>query len=165
MSVTGISSTSFAQITPQPPISRRQQEDVDGRQLQEALQSGDLSGAQQAYNALAAFGPNNSGPFTDPTQAAAFKSLGQSIQSGDLASAQNEANAIGTQQVASDYKTYKHDVQLGNQAATQKAIANLEGDFWAQYGWQIQPPPTPQTTAGTGEGQPTPTASRISVTA
>jgi hypothetical protein len=147
MSISAISHASSALVPPQPTVSRRQQEDIAGRQLEQALQAGDQAGASQAYDKLAAFGPNNSGPFTNPTQAAEFQSLGQSIQAGDLAGAQQEANQIGGQQLASDFNIVQNDVQSGNQAGAQQALANLKGDFWAVYGSQPQAAAAPTTTA------------------
>jgi hypothetical protein len=151
MSISSISNASSALVQPQP-TSRRQQEDVAWRQLQLGLQSGDLAGAQQAYATLAAFGPNNSGPFSNPTQAAEFKSLGQSIQAGDLSGAQQEAGQIAGQQLAKDFNRYEKDVQSGNPAGGE-ALANLKGDFWAATGLSLQNSPTPNVAAATSENQ------------
>lgn len=138
MSVAAVSSPNLQ--APEPPVSQRRAEDVAGRQLMQALESGDLSTAQQAYDTLAAFGPNNSGPFSSPTQAAEFQSLGQAIQSGDLATALQDASTIGQQQLTSDVTVVKHDLQSGDSAGAQQAMTNLSGDFWAMYGWWPQDP-------------------------
>lgn len=64
----------------------------DAQQLGQALQSGDLAGAQKAFNAISQLGQN--GPFAtgDPFRAAQreqdFTSIGQALQNGDLAGAQ-----------------------------------------------------------------------------
>ena len=69
-----------------------QNRQADVKQLGSALQSGDLNGAQQAYNALAALGQSgpfaSSGPFSKSSRAQAFEAVGQALQSGDLAGAQ-----------------------------------------------------------------------------
>ncbi|MGO9650096.1 MAG: hypothetical protein ACLPOO_18845 [Terriglobales bacterium] len=161
MSIAGISSASSAQIQAQPP-SIRQQEDNAWRQLELGLQSGNQTATQQAYNTLASFGPNNSGPFKDATQAAEFKSLGQSIQAGDLTGAQQEASQIGGQQLAKDFNNYEDDVKTGNPAGGE-ALSNLTGDFWAIYG--SQPQPTPTTTAVAGGASPASGASSVSIQA
>ena len=69
-----------------------QNRQADVKQLGSALQSGDLNGAQQAYNALAALGQSgpfaSSEPFSKSSRAQAFEAVGQALQSGDLAGAQ-----------------------------------------------------------------------------
>lgn len=151
MSISSVSNASPAAVQPQP-TSRRQQEDVAWRQLQQGLQSGDLAGAQQAYATLAGFGPNNSGPFSNPTQAAEFKSLGQSLQAGDLSGAQQEASQIAGQQLAKDFNRYEKDVQAGNPAGGE-ALANLKGDYWAVTGQSLQNSPTPSAAVASSENQ------------
>lgn len=88
MSVAAISSNLASPPTSASPY---RQEHLDAWDVERALQSGDLTAAQTAYNALAAFGPNNSGPFTAPKEVQEFQALGQAINSGDLASAQQAA--------------------------------------------------------------------------
>jgi len=65
---------------------------ADVKQLGSALQNGDLNGAQQAYNALAALGQGgpfaSSEPFSKSSRAQAFEAVGQALQTGDLAGAQ-----------------------------------------------------------------------------
>lgn len=69
-----------------------QQRSSDLQQLGKALQSGDLAGAQQEYQALQTLG--QSGPFAsgDPFKMTQreqdFEAVGQALQSGDLAGAQ-----------------------------------------------------------------------------
>ncbi len=69
-----------------------QNRQADVKQLGSALQSGDLNGAQQAYNALAALAQSgpfaSSEPFSKSSRAQAFEAVGQALQSGDLAGAQ-----------------------------------------------------------------------------
>ena len=88
MSTTAVSSPSIFQELQ----SFYQGRQADLKQLGSDLQSGDLSSAQQSYNALAALGQNgpfaNSEPFSKSSKAQAFESIGQDLQSGDLAGAQ-----------------------------------------------------------------------------
>src|SRR5580693_871316 len=133
MSVSGIASSSFLQPGTgqlmQP--SRRQSEDQIGRTLEQDLQSGNLQGAQQAYYQLAAFGPNNSGPFNDPTMKAEFQTLGQDLQAGNLTQAQADNSSLTTNLLKQDVQNV---VQAGGSQSAATAMANLKGDFWAIYG-------------------------------
>jgi hypothetical protein len=61
------------------------------RQLQEALQSGNLSGAEAAYNNLVSLGKtelHQNNPFVWTNRAADFSAIGGALQSGDLSAAQ-----------------------------------------------------------------------------
>jgi len=73
---------------------------ADLKQLGNALQSGDLNGAQQAFDALAALGQNgpfaNSEPFSKSSRAQAFDAIGQALQSGNLAAAQTAFTSLAT---------------------------------------------------------------------
>jgi hypothetical protein len=60
-------------------------------QLASSLQSGNLSGAQQAYNALASMMQN--APSSSPSSTA-FKALGQALQSGNLQAAQQAFSSL-----------------------------------------------------------------------
>jgi hypothetical protein len=66
--------------------------------LNSAIQSGDLAGAKQAYQAIIQLGQN--GPFQDKKAFAlapreqAFAAIGQALQSGDLAAAQQGIQAL-----------------------------------------------------------------------
>lgn len=65
---------------------------ADLKQLGSALQSGDLTQAQQIYNTLVSLGKSgpfgNSDPFANSAREKAFEAVGQALQSGDLAGAQ-----------------------------------------------------------------------------
>ena len=69
-----------------------QQRGSDLQQLGQALQSGDLAGAQQEYGAIQNLGQN--GPFANgdafkvSQRQQDFDAIGQALQSGDLAAAQ-----------------------------------------------------------------------------
>ncbi|HXY78721.1 MAG TPA: hypothetical protein VEH47_07890 [Candidatus Acidoferrales bacterium] len=88
MSTAAVSSPSIFQELQSFYQSRQ----ADVKQLGSALQNGDLNGAQQAYNALAALGQSgpfaSSEPFSKSSRAQAFEAVGQALQSGDLAGAQ-----------------------------------------------------------------------------
>jgi hypothetical protein len=61
------------------------------QQLKDALQSGDITAAQQDYNNLVALGNNVLGkdnPFTRSDRALDFNAIGGALQNGDLAGAQ-----------------------------------------------------------------------------
>ncbi|MGH9499999.1 MAG: hypothetical protein ACRD3L_12740 [Terriglobales bacterium] len=138
MSVIGISPSSSLQLqTPMIQPTRRQSEDQIGRQMEQALQNGDLNGAEQAYQQLAAFGPNNSGPFKDPTLQAEFQALGQDLQNGDLSAAQSDNNTLTTGVLKHDVQAIMKEAKSGNAQAMNNAMANLQGDYWAVYGQQL----------------------------
>ena len=88
MSTATISASSIYQQTEQYFQTRQS----DLQQLGQALGSGDLAGAQTAYNNIVQLGqggPFASGdPFSRPQREQDFAAIGQALQSGDLAGAQ-----------------------------------------------------------------------------
>jgi hypothetical protein len=154
MSISIVSNASSAFVPPEN-VARRQQEDIAGRQLEQALQSGDLAAATQAYDRLAAFGPNNSGPFSSPLLKQGFAAVGKALQAGDLGTAQKLANKVGNGLLQQDYKIAQQDFQAGGLQGAQQAIANLEGDYWAVTGQGLPVPPPPQNAAATSGGNQT----------
>ena len=67
------------------------------KQLQEALQSGDLSGAEAAYNNLVSLGKSElhqNNPFVWSNRAADFSAIGGALQSGNLSGAQQALAAL-----------------------------------------------------------------------
>ncbi len=68
-----------------------QQRNFDLHKLGQALQSGDLTGAQQAFETLKTLGQN--GPFASgdafkmPQREQAFEAVGEALKSGDLTAA------------------------------------------------------------------------------
>jgi hypothetical protein len=73
------------------------------RQLKEALESGDLSAAQQAYNNLLALGKqvlHKDNPFLRRDRALDFNAIGGALQSGDLDGARQAFAAL--------HDTYRH---------------------------------------------------------
>src|SRR5208282_2947137 len=94
MSTAAVSSLSIFQELQTFQQSRQ----ADLKQLGSALQSGDLAGAQQAYQALAVLGEDgpfaNSEPFSKSNSAQAFNALGEAVQAGDLTRAQAAFSAL-----------------------------------------------------------------------
>jgi len=67
------------------------------QQLQDALKSGDLSAAEQAYNNLVALGNrvlHKDNPFLRPDRALDFNAIGGALQNGDLAGARQAFAAL-----------------------------------------------------------------------
>jgi hypothetical protein len=106
---------------------------TDLKQLGSALQSGDLTGAQQAYTNLAALGAGgpfaNSEPFDKSSRVQDFEDVGQALQSGDLAGAQSAFAAL----------TSKQRDATASAQATPAAVVNLTSS---------QPSGTPATASG-----------------
>jgi hypothetical protein len=103
MSTAAISSQSILQELQTFYKSRQ----TDLQQLGSALQSGDLSGAQQAFQSLAVLGEGgpfaNSEPFAKSSKAEAFNAVGEAIAAGNLAGAQAAfATLTGKQSAAAD---------------------------------------------------------------
>jgi hypothetical protein len=104
MAVSGISTSSVNSYQPNDQQQSRQQFTL----LVKALQSGDLSGAQQAYSALTQSQGNGSAP-SDPNSpfAQALSKIGQALKSGDLTGAQQALSAL-QQQLQQAQGTHHH---------------------------------------------------------
>lgn len=155
MSVAGVSSVVSPYIQgPQsgpssPTPNSRRAEDAAARQLIADLEKGDLADAQQAYNTLASFGPNNSGPWAAGSQMQSeFQQLGQDLSSGNLTAAQGDAKTLAGDQIANDVQVAKQDYESGNMAAYNQAVQNYTGDYWAIFG------SLPQSASQIGGGSP-----------
>lgn len=111
MSISSISSNSdyYQSYLTNGSNSLRQQGQQDFKSLADALQSGDLGGAQNAFASLLQLFPNSSTPVNSQTQNTATTSatsnatssitsdlsvLGQALQSGDLAGAQKDFSKL-----------------------------------------------------------------------
>jgi hypothetical protein len=145
MSVAGISSVSFSPYMQGPSgaqgpsgsntTTNRQSEDVAARQLIADLEKGDLSGAQQAYNTLASFGPNNSGPWAAGSQMQQeFQQLGQDLSAGNLTGAKGDAKTMAATQLSNDMQIAQQDYKSGDMGAYNQAVENYKGDYWAVFG-------------------------------
>ena len=99
MSTAAVSSSSIFQELQ----SFYQNRQTDLKQLSTSLQSGDLKGAQQAYQALAVLGEGgpfaNSEPFAKSSRAQAFDAVGEALQAGDLARAQKSFATLAAGQI------------------------------------------------------------------
>lgn len=88
MSTSAVSSISIFQELQ----SFYQTRQTDLKQLSSALKSGDLTGAQQAFQALAVLGEGgpfaNLEPFGNTNRANAFNAVGEALQAGNLSQAQ-----------------------------------------------------------------------------
>lgn len=94
MSTSAVTSTSATQPLQQYFQTRQ----GDLKQLGQALSSGDLAGAQAAYNKIVSLGQNGpfagGNPFVIPQREQDFTNLGQALQSGDLAGAQQAFSTL-----------------------------------------------------------------------
>ena len=109
MSVSGISSSTLMQYNTQSTQSRTQQAQQEFQQLGQALQSGNLSGAQADFATLQQLGPQaNSTSSTQSNSPIAqeFSQLTKDLQSGNLSSAQQDYSKI--QQDFGSYAAHKH---------------------------------------------------------
>src|SRR5271165_900067 len=117
MSTAAVSSSSIFQEIQ----SFHQNRQADLKQLGSALQSGDLNGAQQAYNTLATLGEGgpfaNSEPFYKSSRVQAFNAIGEALQAGDL----------GRAQAAFATLTGKQSNSASSAQATSAAVVNLTG--------------------------------------
>ena len=88
MSLTGVSS--FASPGPVNSPTFYSERKSDATQLQQALQNGDLAGAQSAYSSLASLqSSTGTGPFpNNKVLSGDFAALGDALKAGDLAGAQ-----------------------------------------------------------------------------
>jgi hypothetical protein len=134
MSVAGISSFDFSSAAASTQLTRRQQQDNIGRQLEEALKNGDLAGAEKAFQQLNASGASSTGFLNNPTLRAEFSAVGQDIQNGNLAQAQTDMQTFSTQLLHNDAQNAIRQFKSGDTAAFQQALATLKGDYWAVYG-------------------------------
>ena len=96
---------------------------TDLKQLGNALASGDLTAAQQAYDTMVALGQSspfgNSEPFSRADRAQAFDAIGQALQAGDLAGAQAA--------FANLRQTFGHHHQGDSGERSTAVIVNLSG--------------------------------------
>ena len=81
---------------------------ADYQALGQALQNGDLSGAQTAYNNLEQLIPSRAQSHTLPT---ALSAVGQALQAGNLSGAQQAFAAL--QQLVQQANTEHHDHHIG----------------------------------------------------
>jgi hypothetical protein len=122
MNTNAISNTSSTQQTPY-----WQQRWADMQQLAHALNTGDLNGAQAAYNAIVQIGktdPYGTGvPFKMANREQDFQAVGAALQSGDLAGAKQALKAL--------YQTFQQPepspVPPANSSVGPATVVNLSG--------------------------------------
>ncbi len=81
-------------------------------QLSSALQSGNLSAAQSAYNTLSSSPLAQNGPF-----ASAIQQIGQDLQSGDLTDAQSALSSLQQQMQAHKGHGHHHGAKPADQTS------------------------------------------------
>lgn len=95
MSTSAVSSSSLNQSLQQYFQTRH----TDLTQLSDALNSGDLTAAQTAFNNISSLGQSgpfaNGQPFAIPQREQDFQAVGQALQNGDLSQAQAAFGALG----------------------------------------------------------------------
>jgi hypothetical protein len=91
MSISGVSSSSVSNPLIQQDSQRQQL-----LALTKAIDSGDLSGAQQAYSDLTS-SQNGSGPDPNSPLGQALAQIGKDLQSGDIGAAQQTLTALRSQ--------------------------------------------------------------------
>jgi hypothetical protein len=95
-----MSTTAISSASPQQQVqpNYEQQRETDLLQLGNALKSGDLNGAQAAYNAIVQLGQTvpgaNGVPFKMANREQDFQAIGQALQAGDLAGATQALQAL-----------------------------------------------------------------------
>jgi hypothetical protein len=128
MSFSGIGATQSANAA--GAASAYKQSASDFKALAQALQSGDLSGAQQAFAALqqdspwvsrAVAGATPSGATSDGS-ASPLQALGKALQSGDIAGAQQAFAAV--QQARGGHHGHHHDAASGASGAAPISAAS-----------------------------------------
>jgi soluble cytochrome b562 len=95
MAVSGVSSSSNNNYQSSPLTDLRQA----FQQMAKAINSGDLTGAQQAYTTLAQMQDGGSGVPTDTSSpfAQALNQIGQALQNGDINGAQQALSSLSQQ--------------------------------------------------------------------
>lgn len=107
------------------------QRTVDLSQLQQALKSGDVSAAQQAYNAIVALGQQGPLPKGTPFYSANleqdFEAVGQALQSGDMTAAVQAFNAL-IGRGGANLKTPSPTSTASSASAGPDAVVTLSGN-------------------------------------
>src|SRR5882724_2493687 len=170
MSVAGISSSSFFNLTNPALQSKIQQSRQEFQQLGQDLQSGNLSAAQADFATLQQLNPQaqstTSAQTTSPI-AQEFAQLSKDLQSGKLSAAQQDYTTIqqDIQNQASGTHPHHHhhgggggssaisqlldqlgqSLQSSNLSAAQQAYGTLQQDFLAQSNGVLSNQTSPQS--------------------
>ena len=104
----------------------------DMTNLARALMSGDLAGAQNAYNAIVSLGKQgplaNGAPFAAADRDSDFQAIGTALQSGDLSSAINSLLAIRQSFLAQYGPPKTGGSSAGSSSAGPATVVNLSGN-------------------------------------
>lgn len=130
MSVSSIGSTTGISQQQWRSSVRQARQDFD--QLFQAMQSGDLSGAQQAYSALQQLQPNSNS--TSSTTTAASTSTDSTASATSAAASATDAAATSStatagNTIASDWSALGQALQSGSLSSAQSAFSQLEQDL------------------------------------
>jgi hypothetical protein len=126
MSVSSIgSNTGFSQIQWRSSVRQARQ---DFEQLFQSMQSGDLSGAQQAYLALQQLQSNNTSSSTTASSGATASSSVASTASTASTSTTGSASTAGNA-IAGDWSALGQALQSGDLNSAQSAFSKLEQDL------------------------------------
>ena len=118
MAISAISSSSTSAIGSSNPWADFRKSFLT---LAQAINAGDLSGAQQAYSALTQLQSSNQGLNPDPNSpfAQALNQIGQSLQDGDISGAQQVLASLQQQaQGAHKHHHHHHGGSGGNGAGS-----------------------------------------------
>ena len=120
MAVSAVSSTSsFQQTSPQAQFRQ------DFTQLAKSIQSGDLSGAQQAFASLSQLQGNGQGPGSNPNSpfGQALSQIGQALQNGDISGAQQALQSLAQQAQGGHHHHHGHAQASGGSDSTASSAA------------------------------------------
>jgi hypothetical protein len=114
-------------------LSTHKQAAADFQSLAQALQSGDLAGAQQAFASLQQDSPwvsravagTTADSASSNSTASPLQALGKALQSGDIAGAQQAFAAV--QQARGGHHGHHHDASAASGAASTAAVATSAG--------------------------------------
>lgn len=126
MNVTGVSSTFYPQVNPQTTLAQQLQTQL--QQIQQSLNNGNLSAAQQSYAAVQQQGSTSpQGTLGNSLVGnSAFASLGQALQSGQIGDAQTALN--GLQQNYGLSQQQNQPPQAGSTNGTTPSAASQTGN-------------------------------------
>jgi hypothetical protein len=120
MSVSGISA---AQSGIYPPSTVQSVFQQDFGQLVGALNSGNLSGAQQAYSALTGLQSNGQGPNSNSPLSQVLNQIGQALQNNNLTGAQQALSSLQQSQ-GSHHHHHGHHHSGGSSSASTSTTAS-----------------------------------------
>ena len=124
MTISGVSSNT--NITAADMQNKFKQIKDDMQQLGQALQSGDLSSAQQIFSSLQKLLPSSSSEQTQnskqSTLASDVTALGQALQSGDLSKAQDAYATLQKDMQATHKKHHHHHAAAPSSASSNSTV-------------------------------------------